>query len=73
MPANTESGIEADTMTVFRQLPRNTRINSETRIDEMIASLNAAIAKHRDTQDPTGQIAEIHRVAILHKRAQPAT
>ncbi len=38
MPANTDNGIVAETMTVFRQLPRNTRISTETRIDEMIAS-----------------------------------
>ena len=38
MPAKIDSGIEIETITVFRQLPRNTRIISETRIDEMIAS-----------------------------------
>ena len=31
-------GSTSDTITVLRQLPRNTRISSETRIDEMIAS-----------------------------------
>ena len=38
MPANTASGIVAETITVLRQLPRNTRISTETRIEEMIAS-----------------------------------
>ena len=38
MPAKIDSGIEVETITVFRQLPRNTRISTETRIDEMIAS-----------------------------------
>jgi hypothetical protein len=37
-PAKIDSGIEADTMTVLRQLPRNTRISTDTRIEEMIAS-----------------------------------
>ena len=38
MPAKIDSGIEAETITVLRQLPRKTRISTETRIDEMIAS-----------------------------------
>ena len=38
MPAKIDSGIEVETITVLRQLPRNTRISTETRIDEMIAS-----------------------------------
>ncbi len=38
MPAKIDSGIEVETMTVLRQLPRNTRISMETRIEEMIAS-----------------------------------
>ena len=38
MPAKIDSGIDAETITVLRQLPRNTRISTETRIDEMIAS-----------------------------------
>ena len=37
-PAKIDSGIDSETITVLRQLPRNTRIISETRIDEMIAS-----------------------------------
>ena len=38
MPAKIDSGIEVETITVLRQLPRNTRISTETRIEEMIAS-----------------------------------
>ena len=38
IPANTANGIVADTITVLRQLPRNTRISTETRTEEMIAS-----------------------------------
>ena len=38
MPAKIDSGIEVATITVLRQLPRNTRISAETRIEEMIAS-----------------------------------
>ena len=38
MPAKTDNGMDADTITVFRQLPRNTRISTDTRIEEMIAS-----------------------------------
>jgi len=32
------SGIEVDTITMLRQLPRNTKIMSETRMDARIAS-----------------------------------
>ncbi len=38
MPAKIDSGIDVETITVLRQLPRNTRISTETRIEEMIAS-----------------------------------
>ncbi len=38
MPAKIESGIDTETMTVLRQLPRNTRIIKETRIEDRIAS-----------------------------------
>ena len=37
-PAAIDSGIDSDTITVFRQLPRKIRIISETRIDDRIAS-----------------------------------
>ena len=38
MPAKIDSGMDTETITVFRQLPRNSRIISDTRIEEMIAS-----------------------------------
>ena len=38
MPAKIDSGIDVETITVFRQLPRNIRISTETRIEEMTAS-----------------------------------
>ena len=37
-PAAIDSGIDSDTITVFRQLPRKIRIISETRIDDRMAS-----------------------------------
>ena len=37
-PAAIDSGIDSETMTVFRQLPRKIRIISETRIDDRTAS-----------------------------------
>ncbi len=38
IPAKIDNGMDADTITVLRQLPRNTRISTETRIEEMMAS-----------------------------------
>ena len=38
MPAKIDNGMDTDTITVFRQLPRKIRIISDTRMDEMIAS-----------------------------------
>ncbi len=38
MPAKIDSGMEVETISVFRQLPRNNRIINETRMDEITAS-----------------------------------
>ena len=51
MPAKIDSGIEVETITVLRQLPRNTRIISDTRIDEMIASRTTFTTAARTNTD----------------------
>ena len=51
MPARMESGIETDTITVERQSPRNKRIISDTRIEEMIASRTTLVTAARTNTD----------------------
>ena len=50
-PAKIESGIEIATTTVLRQLPRNTRIISDTRIEERTASLTTFSTAARTNTD----------------------
>ena len=51
MAAKIDSGIDTATISVFRQLPRNRRIISETRIDEMIASRTTLLIAARTNTD----------------------
>ena len=51
MPAQMESGMESETITVLRQSPRNSRIISETRIEEMIASRTTLVTAARTNTD----------------------
>ena len=51
MPAKIDSGIEAETITMFRHDPRKTRIISETRMEETIASRTTFSMAERTNTD----------------------
>ena len=50
-PAPIESGMESDTTTVLRQSPRNSRIISETRTEEITASRITLVTAARTNTD----------------------
>ena len=61
MPAKIDSGIDTETISVLRQLPRNTRIISETRIDEIIASRTTLVIGRADE----------HRLVEVERQVEP--
>ena len=69
-----DNGMEIDTITVLRQLPRNSRIISETRIDEITASCTTLLiaertntdwSKSSDRSSPFGAAARISGIRAL--------